>query len=271
MQTSLPARVRPVVRPFGQFASAFLTFFRGFGFLARHSALWPWAILPFAINFVIVLAATAALLYFFSDLTGLLLSPPEAWYGWFWYVPYIALCIVLIPFLGYVLFFVILPGIVSPVFKGRLTKHTRQILKGTPVKPAGGFWVDVVLPTVIELRKAGRLILVTLALLPLNLVPILGNAAYLVLVSYFTWMHMALNYLEYPIDSESFVTPLSEKRRYIRRHRWSSLGFGCALSLTCLVPFLNFFCVPVGVVGATLLYQDLGEVEPPFGPGAGGG
>jgi uncharacterized protein involved in cysteine biosynthesis len=97
--------------------------------------------------------------------------------------------------------------------------------------------------------------------LPLNLVPIVGHGAYIVLSSYFTWMHFALNYLEYPIDSESTHTPLDKKRRYLRSRRWPVLGFGFALSLTCLIPFLNFFLVPVGVVGATLLYQAYGEME----------
>jgi uncharacterized protein involved in cysteine biosynthesis len=80
-------------------------------------------------------------------------------------------------------------------------------------------------------------------------------------MTYMTWYQFGLNYLEYPIDSEAWVLPLDMKRKYIRSRLWPALGLGCAISLTCLVPFLNFFCMPVGVVGATLLYQAYGEQD----------
>ena len=110
-------------------------------------------------------------------------------------------------------------------------------------------------------RKAVRLLAISLLLLPLNLIPVAGSVVYLVLRSYITWMYFALNYLEYPIDSESSHTPLDRKRAYVRSRRWPALGFGCAISLLYMVPFLGFFCIPGGVVGATLLYQAYGEMD----------
>jgi CysZ protein len=257
----IPERLKRIATPFGQFADGFLYFFRGFGFLSKHSELWPYAVLPFVINMVIVTVAAGALLYFFPEITGLVLAPPNAWYGWFWYVPFLLLYFLAIGFFMYFLFFMILPGIVAPPFKGKLCRYTRQILKGAELNPVGGLYVDVIEPTLIELRKAVRLLAITLLLLPMNLIPVAGQIVYGVFVTYFTWMAFALNYLEYPIDSESFHTPLGRKRAYIRARRWPALGFGCAISLLYLIPVVNFFCIPVGVVGAALLYQAYGEME----------
>ncbi|MHC5080734.1 MAG: EI24 domain-containing protein [Planctomycetota bacterium] len=260
MPDPLPQRLKRFATPLGQFIDGFLYFFRGLAFLARHSILWPYAILPFVINLFIVLAAGLALVYLIPFLSAKI-TTPEPWWEWILFVFLILVGGVLGLFFLYFLFFMVLPGIIAPPFKGKLTKHTRQLIKKCTVRPAGGFWIDVVMPTVIEIRKALRFLGISLLLLPINLIPVLGQIAYLVLMSYFTWMHFALNYLEYPIDSESFVTPLDRKRRYVRSRRWTTLGFGCAISLLYLIPFVNFFCVPVGVVGATLLYQAYGELQ----------
>ncbi|GEM_PF-3047062 len=259
MESRLPERLKRIVAPPAQFLDGFLFFFRAVPFLARHPILWPYALLPFLINGAIVVASAIALVYFFPDLSGLLWKPPEAWYLWLLYLPYLAVLFLLIPLIAYVLFFMILPGITSPPFKGKLCKHARQIIKKQPVRPAGGFWIDVVMPTVIEIRKGVRVLLTSVLLLPVNLVPVVGQGAYLVLVSYFTWWNMALNNLEYPLDSESWVTPLPLKRKFVSLRRWPALGLGCAISLTYLIPFLNFFTVSVGVIGATLLYHAYGE------------
>ena len=260
MKWTLPPRLKKTAAPLGQFADGFLYFLRGFVFLFRNPILWPYAILPFVINAVLAIGAGIALVLL-VPLGAAWIVRPDTWWEWLLLVLALLVAIPLGLGLVYFLFFMLLPGIVSPPFKGKLTRHTRQILKNTALRPAGGFWVDVVLPAIIEARKAFRFLLIAIVLLPLNAIPVVGQAAYIVLFSYFTWMQMALNYLEYPIDSESWVLPLNLKRRYLRSRRWPALGFGCAISLTCLVPFLNFFCMPVGVVGATLLYQAYGEQE----------
>jgi CysZ protein len=260
MKWALSPRWKKAAAPLGQFADGFLYFLRGFPFLARNQVLWPYAILPFVINAVLAVGAGVVLVLLVPLGAAYFVRPDTVWE---WLLLVLAL-IVGIPLglgLVYFLFFMLLPGIISPPFKGKLTRHTRQILKKTDLRPAGGFWIDVVLPSIIEVRKAFRFLLISILLLPLNLIPVVGQAAYLVLFGYFTWMQMALNYLEYPIDSESWVLPLSLKRKYVRSRRWPALGFGCAISLTCLVPFLNFFCMPVGVIGATLLYEAYGEQE----------
>jgi uncharacterized protein involved in cysteine biosynthesis len=47
-----------------------------------------------------------------------------------------------------------------------------------------------------------------------------------------------------------------QRRALIWRHRWLMLGFGAAAFLTLLIPFLNFICLAVLVVGGTLLILD---------------
>ena len=39
------------------------------------------------------------------------------------------------------------------------------------------------------------------------------------------------------------------------------LGFGTGVMGVLAVPFLQFFCIPLGVVGATQLWQDIAGLE----------
>ncbi|MHC4780678.1 MAG: EI24 domain-containing protein, partial [Planctomycetota bacterium] len=167
MDTKVPERLKKLTKPLTSFADGIMFYVRGLVFLTRHPRLWPYAILPFLINMVIVTCTVVLLYYFLPDISGLIWTRPGAWYYWFLYVPYLIILGFLVLILGYILFFMILPGIVGPPFKGKLTRYTRQILKKTTLSPVGGVYVDVIEPTIIEIRKALRLLLLTVILLPL--------------------------------------------------------------------------------------------------------
>ena len=47
-----------------------------------------------------------------------------------------------------------------------------------------------------------------------------------------------------------------EQRRFIFSHKFLMLGFGTGVMGVLAVPFLQFFCIPLGVVGATRLWYD---------------
>jgi uncharacterized protein involved in cysteine biosynthesis len=52
-----------------------------------------------------------------------------------------------------------------------------------------------------------------------------------------------------------------QRRALIWRHRWRMFGFGTAAFLALLIPFLNFICLSLLVVGGTLLILDTENIS----------
>jgi len=53
----------------------------------------------------------------------------------------------------------------------------------------------------------------------------------------------------------------AEQRRYIFKHPVQMAGFGCGVFCLLAIPFVQFFCIPLAVVGATLLWCDFPREE----------
>lgn len=57
--------------------------------------------------------------------------------------------------------------------------------------------------------------------------------------------------MDYPLALKHYT--LSDKLGWAKRNFWASIGLGGAASVCLLVPVLNFFVIPAGVAGATIL------------------
>jgi len=67
------------------------------------------------------------------------------------------------------------------------------------------------------------------------------------------WM-LALEYLAFPIQNNRQT--FAQVRSFARSNRMRAMGFGLAILLATLVPFVNFIVIPAGVAGATLLWLE---------------
>jgi hypothetical protein len=76
-----------------------------------------------------------------------------------------------------------------------------------------------------------------------------------------TAMFFATDYLSYPLERRGALL-FKDKMRFARKVTPISLGFGCAITIIFLIPFVNFVFFPLAVVGGTLLFADLIESEP---------
>ena len=93
------------------------------------------------------------------------------------------------------------------------------------------------------------------ALLPLHVVPLVGNVASMVLSFLWASWWAATEYAAGPAAREGlgfFAT-----QRLLRAHAAATLGLGGALFLLLWVPVVQFFLVPVAVVSGTLLFRRL--------------
>ncbi len=238
---------------------------RGFAYLVSHAELWPYAALPLAINVAIIGLLTGAMIILFPHMRSAIWSRPDgAILEIVWFGMNILLGIVIL--FALFLAFIFLSGVIAGPFNSKLARYTRESLTGRKLDPAGGFYIDVIITLVNELKKFVYFTLLQIAILPLNLVPGIGSVAYAVVGGYFTSMFLAYAFLEKSIESESWVISMKQRRQYMRSRRWAILGFGAASSLIFVVPFLNILLAPVAVVGAAMLYESYGgQSGLPFG------
>lgn len=236
---------------------------RGLAYMFRHPALWTFALVPVAISLVLLTGIFVSLVAWNGDLTALVWSRPEAWY---WQILWWGLYGVL--FVGvFVVASVSLPGLVASPFNDALSERTENLLSGpgpeakagigAALRGLGRTLLDEVLKIALLLFGHGLILI-------LLLIPVAGQVLYPVVAGAWTCLWLAAEYLEYPIGRNGM--PFEVVRKTVRGNFALSLGFGGAVSLVLMVPFLNFFFVPVAVVGGTLLYADLvgaGVLRPP--------
>ena len=67
------------------------------------------------------------------------------------------------------------------------------------------------------------------------------------------WM-MSIQYVDYPMDNHGISMPML--RQTLRTRRLSSLGFGAAVMLATMIPFINFIVIPAAICGATLFWLE---------------
>ncbi|MBL8957897.1 MAG: EI24 domain-containing protein [Myxococcaceae bacterium] len=121
-------------------------------------------------------------------------------------------------------------------------------------------------------HTASRLAIIVLGfivLFPLHFVPVLGSAVYFAASTAWAAWWLTAEYLSGPMARH--LMPFKRVTAAMRARPMVSLGFGLALYVVLWVPVLNFFLVPVAVVGGTLLFRALHTsptfLEGPVSPG----
>jgi CysZ protein len=262
---------RPLPRhPVAAFARGLAYPARAFRLIRADPKLRRYALLPFLINLAVFGLALAAFVYWFDDLFRLVsgwaqLARPEAWY-WlplYWLAALVrgivAILLVVAALLVVWFSFTLLGNVIASPFNELLSAATERRLgvAGSNEVPGGllGIPREGWRAVSDEARKTGFFLLVQAALLPLNLVPVAGSVAYATLSIGFGVLFVALDFIDYPMSRRRL--PFAERRRALFRHAALMAGFGGSLFLTIFIPGLSLICMPLGVVGGTLLYLDL--------------
>jgi CysZ protein len=148
----------------------------------------------------------------------------------------------------------------APIYT-RMAAETRHLYTGIPVQPMGGMYADVVLPILSQAQKIALYLVPQIPLLLLNLIPVVGSILYLSVNAIFTMFWIALDYFDYPLDTESNPLTIRDRIRYIVEHLPMTSGFSAMMLLILSIPLVNLLILPVGVIGATLLYCDVKKAE----------
>jgi len=88
-------------------------------------------------------------------------------------------------------------------------------------------------------------------LLILSLIPGINLIAPFAWFCFAAWM-LAINYVDYPMGNHDFY--FANVKDSLKKDRMTALGLGSGILLLTLIPGLNFFAMPVGVVSASIYY-----------------
>lgn len=246
--------------------SAFRLPLDGARMLWRERRLWPLAALPVALSVLAFATAIGVVVSYAPEFHAFATDwMPEfeasRWYTWLWIGPAkLALgAFGLILFLGiaaacFVLAYVVASVLASP-FHDALAARVERILTGEVVDASSADVMGI-------LRDAGRAVLEELrrtlfflsVVVPIAIAGFVLPGAQLVAgpaITAFTVLFLPLDYASYTLDRRR--VSFARKREWIFANKSVMAGFGAAAFLTCAVPGVNFFAMPLLVVGGTLL------------------
>lgn len=231
--------------------------FRAAKFLKNNRELVPLVIVPAVINFILFSVSAFLLLTNASDLLDWLWARPIVDgvldYLWLalWYVAY-ALALVLAVATSYVVVLVV-GGIVASPFHDILSERTEKLLRGVDALPESDTaMVSDIIRSIFSSAFVGlTYIAVMIPILLLNLIPVAGSAAASVLGACVSAFFVSLEYSDPALERHD--VRIKDKFGLIRENFALAGSFGLGTSMLLWVPFLNFLCMPIAVIGGTAL------------------
>jgi CysZ protein len=246
--------------PASKFSRGFLYPFRAARFIKGHPPLLKYIIIPFLINVVVLSGATYWGFSFFNSIVVHYIPQGDAWYwvilSYFIWTAAILITIILV-FFG----FTVTGAIIASPFNDILSEKTEELLTGIPSNEPFVFKVflkDALQTVKDESKKIFIFVMLMLLLLPLNLLPG-GSLPYSVLTVLLTVFFLVVEYTGYVFYRKHLT--FMDQRRFIFSQKILLLGFGTGVMGILAIPFLQFFCIPLGVVGATRLWHDISGAE----------
>ncbi|MBI4042479.1 MAG: EI24 domain-containing protein [Deltaproteobacteria bacterium] len=230
-----------------RFSKGFLAYFRAFRVLAKRPSLFRHVLIPVLINVLIYTGLVYLSISRFSEIMGWFLSQPETWYG---YVLYYALAAILVLsiVMAMVLTFTVVGNLIASPFCDMLSESVATVECGRATeKRAESFCTFVKRMLLTEFKKMFLLIGLGMGSLFLNMIPFLGLVSSLLMT-----LLIAFEYLDYNFSREGWL--IRDRITFILRHFPEAFGFGLSVGLGMVVPILNFFVLPLAVMGGTLLF-----------------
>ena len=211
----------------------------------RRYAFWP-----LLVNILLFGSAIWVGAGYFADFINWLLPQWLDWLAWLLW-PLFAISMIITVFYT----FTLVANLIAAPFNGLLAEAVERELAGT-----GGadmtLWQavrDIPASLGNELRKLGYFAVRAIPLLILFLIPGLNVLAPLLWIIFSAWL-LALEYLDYPMANHGYR--FQHIRGIVARKRAGSLSFGGSVLVMTMIPFVNFFAMPVAVAGATAMYVE---------------
>lgn len=249
-----------VTTPLVNFVKGFRYPFNSFSFLRRHPRLYPFVILPFIIN----VASFCLVIYFgFDYYRDLVMSRIPHGDAWYWLIlNYILLLMAIVVILVLVFFsFAAVGSLLASPFNDLLSERTEWLLGGRPADEPfvlGRFIREAAMTMMTEVKKVGVFLLGMGTLLLLHLLPLVGTMLYPFLSVAWTALFLVMEYTGYVFARKRLS--FKAQRQIVYRNAALMSGFGLGLFCLLAIPFVQFFCIPLGVVGAVRLLAEANEL-----------
>lgn len=240
--------------PVSNFSRGFFAPFRSIRFLITHPGLLRYIVIPFLINLVVFSGSVYLGFDFFNDSVVNMIPQGEAWY---WALLYYFIWVVAVLVTAIIVFFsfTVVGNLIASPFNDLLSERTEQLLSGIKNEESFSFKQfarDALLTLATEVKKLSIFVCVMLFLLLLNFIPGIGSAIYSVLAVALTLFFLVVEYMGYVFSRKRMT--FREQRRYIFSRNLKMLGFGAGVLSLLAIPFLQFACIPIAVVGGTQLW-----------------
>jgi CysZ protein len=224
-------------------------FLRAWKLIIKPS-VFPYFIIPALINFTIFALMFWIGGHFFNDFVDYLLTFLPDWLQWLSNVLWIMFAVQagLFMFLTFSFF----TNLVGAPFNKALAIAVEKYLGGATLPNEDYSPWSEYNPVFIGEAKKWLIFLIAAIILLLISYPLAFIAPFLWL-AFAAWLY-GLEYLEYPFSNHGLG--FSASRKKISSKRFLALGFGMAVTVGTLIPFVNFIVMPVAVIGATLMRSD---------------
>jgi CysZ protein len=184
--------------------------------------------------------------------------------AWYWFLlNYFLLGVGILVTLVLVFFtFTVVGSLIASPFNDILSERTEEILAGA--KDYGTFsWALFINDSrrifVCEAKKISFFVAGMFVLMLLHLLPGIGSLLSSFLSVLWTVFFLVVEYTGYVFARKRITFRM--QRNIIMSRIPLMFGFGTAVFCVLVIPFFQFLCIPLGVVGATRLLYDCGVMD----------
>ena len=237
----------------GRLGSGFGYLFTGFELISRPQ-IRPYVIIPLLINIVIFSLLIALTVSQFFDWIEAVMDWLPDWLSFLRWIVWPLVVSLLLTVVMYT--FSIVANFIASPFNGLLAEKAEELLTGNEV-PGYETITQALLsfPQSILRELAKLLYYLPRALLVLiaSFIPLINTAAPVLWFLLGAWM-MAIQYVDYPMDNHR--RRFGDVKRAVASQRLMSTGFGSAVMLGTMIPFVNLIIMPAAVCGATAYWVE---------------
>ncbi|MGN9845554.1 EI24 domain-containing protein [Nonomuraea sp. H19] len=237
------------MRSLRDFTSGVGFFFQGVGWVAKNGRWWLFGLIPALIAFAVYVAALVFLVTNATELAEFLTPFADSWSWRELFRTLVGIAVVLGGLAVAVLTFAALTLAIGEPFYEKLSAAV-DVLEDADEQP---WWRTLPRSIRDSLVTLFYVLLFTIPLFFLGFVPVVGQTVVPVLGAAVSGFFLTVELTTLALERRGMAR--KERFALLRANKGSALGFGVAVFLLFLVPFVAVIAMPAAVAGAALLVR----------------
>ncbi|MEW9553075.1 EI24 domain-containing protein [Nonomuraea sp. NPDC050783] len=238
------------MRSLQNFAAGVGFFFQGFGWVARNGRWWAFGLIPAVIAFAVYVVALVFLGMYALELAEFLTPFADTWSWRELFRTLVGIALFLGGLALAVLTFAAITLVIGEPFYERLSSAA-DVLEREEEQP---WWRTLPRSIRDSLITLLYVLLFTVPLFVLGFVPVLGQTVVPVLGAAVSGFFLTVELTTLALERRGMAR--KERFRVLRANLSTALGFGVAVFVLFLVPFVAVIAMPAAVAGAALLVRE---------------